>query len=145
MLYHSDNISAALSEIRKVLRPNGSFYATTSGLDHLIELKEMVCEFDSRIQFPLNGENRKFCLENGESVLNRYFNTVQCLRFHNSLRIDDIDYLYQFILSFKDDRNYNVNPIIENPSKFKTYLNSKTKGGCIEVTKSNCIFISSNI
>ena len=145
MLYHSNNIGEVLNQISNVMKNDGQFFATTSGLDHLIELKEIVCEFDSRILFPLNGENKKFCLENGESILNPFFKNVECVKFDNLLRITDIDYFYEFIASFKDDRIHNIAPIIENQNDFKGFLQSKMRRGYVEITKSNCMFISSNV
>ncbi|MCL2475747.1 class I SAM-dependent methyltransferase [Candidatus Bathycorpusculum sp.] len=144
MLYHSDNVEAALSEVVRVLKPEGYFYATTSGLDHLQELKELVLEFDSDVVFPLNGANKKFCLENGETILQPFFKNIECVKYINSLRINNADYLYEFITSFKKDKNYNIKPIIENPTTFLNYLKSKIKNTYIEVTKSSCLFINSN-
>ena len=141
MLYHSDNIKVALSQVSKVLKPDGYFFATTSGLDHLKELKEIVLEFDSHSIFPLNGENKKFCLENGEGVLRPFFKNIKCVKFDNSLRINDIDYLYEFIASFKKDKDYNIKSIMENQSDFRRFLELKMKDGYIEITKSNCMFI----
>ena len=106
MLYHSDNIEAALTQVVRVLKPEGYFYATTSGLDHLRELKELVLEFDSDVVFPLNGANKKFCLENGESILQPFFKNIKCIKYINSLRIDNANYLYEFIAAFKEDKNY---------------------------------------
>jgi len=144
MLYHSDNVEAALTQVVRVLKPEGYFYATTSGLDHLQELKELVTEFDSDVVFPLNGANKKFCLENGETILQPFFKNIKCIKYANSLRINNADYLYEFITAFKEDKNYNIKPITENPTSFLNYLKSKIKNTYIEVTKSSGIFITSN-
>jgi Methylase involved in ubiquinone/menaquinone biosynthesis len=42
MLFHVEDRPRALSEIARVLRPGGTFRATTIGLDHLRELREIV-------------------------------------------------------------------------------------------------------
>jgi len=143
MLYHCDYIDTALQQISRVLKKGGCFYTTTSGLDHLSELKELVMEFDPDIVFPLNGENRKFCLENGHGILSPYFNDIKCIVFDNALKIDDIDFLHSFILTFRDDKTHNITPIVDNPDGFKRFLASKMRAGYIEITKSNCIFIAS--
>jgi len=144
MLYHSDNIEASLTQVVRVLKPDGYFYATTSGLDHLQELKELVLDFDSDVVFPLNGANKKFCLENGESILQPFFKNIKYIKYINSLRIDNANYLYEFITAFKEDKNYNIKPIIENSTTFLNYLKSKIKNTYFEVTKSSCMFIMSN-
>jgi ubiquinone/menaquinone biosynthesis C-methylase UbiE len=42
MLFHVENRPRALGELARVLRPGGAFRATTIGLDHLRELREIV-------------------------------------------------------------------------------------------------------
>jgi ubiquinone/menaquinone biosynthesis C-methylase UbiE len=42
MLFHIEDRTRALGELARVLRPGGTFRATTIGLDHLRELRELV-------------------------------------------------------------------------------------------------------
>jgi len=42
MLYHMDNLVKVLSEIRRVLTPEGVLYASTIGQDHFKELKALL-------------------------------------------------------------------------------------------------------
>ncbi len=46
MLYRVTDLDRTLSEIRRVLMPGGSFYSTTNGPDHLIELSDLFVRFD---------------------------------------------------------------------------------------------------
>ena len=144
MLYHSQNLDLALDQVGRALKKSGEFYATTSGLDHLAELKEMVIDYDDRCVFPLNGENKKFCKENGKAILSGHFDDVRCIDFENALIIDDFDFLINFVLTFADDENFNIRPISENLDGFRRYLNLKYCEGQIKVTKSNCMFIARN-
>ncbi len=142
MLYHSSNLDVAIQQVKKSLVPGGAFYCTTSGLDHLVELKNLVLAYDSRCIFPLNGENTKFCRENGKVILSQYFKNVVMQDFENSLIITDYDFLINFILTFQTDPRFYIDPILNEKNEFKKYLELTFKTGQIKVTKSNCIFVA---
>lgn len=44
MLYHVPDRARALAELRRVLRPEGRFYASTNGVEHLREIKALLAE-----------------------------------------------------------------------------------------------------
>ena len=68
MLYHVRDLERALNEVRRVLRPGGTFVAVTNGNDHLADL---------RIQAGRKREITQFSSETGESVLRRRFADVR--------------------------------------------------------------------
>ncbi|MCW2832233.1 MAG: hypothetical protein JWN68_186 [Nocardioides sp.] len=68
MLYHVRDLERALNEVRRVLRPGGTFVAVTNGNDHLAEL---------RIEAGKTREITQFSSETGESVLRRRFADVR--------------------------------------------------------------------
>ena len=68
MLYHVRDLERALNEVRRVLRPGGTFVAVTNGNDHLAEL---------RIEAGKSREITQFSSETGESVLRRRFADVR--------------------------------------------------------------------
>lgn len=68
MLYHVRDLERALNEVRRVLRPGGTFVAVTNGSDHLAEL---------RIAAGGKREITQFSSETGESVLRRRFADVR--------------------------------------------------------------------
>jgi ubiquinone/menaquinone biosynthesis C-methylase UbiE len=51
MLYHIPDLDKALSEISRVLKTSGIFYAATFGLDYMKELTELVSHYDNDIPF----------------------------------------------------------------------------------------------
>lgn len=70
MLYHVENLDAALREVRRVLAPEGTFVAATNGEQHVIGLFEMSGTPQPALSFTR---------ENGEEILRRHFEHVERL------------------------------------------------------------------
>ncbi len=68
MLYHVRDLERALNQVRRVLRPGGTFVAVTNGNDHLADL---------RVEAGGKPEVTQFSSETGESVLRRRFGDVR--------------------------------------------------------------------
>lgn len=68
MLYHVRDLERALNEVRRVLKPGGTFVAVTNGNDHLAEL---------RIEAGGKRDITQFSSETGEYVLGRRFADVR--------------------------------------------------------------------
>ena len=68
MLYHVRDLERALNEVRRVLKPGGTFVAVTNGNDHLAEL---------RIEAGGKPDVTQFSSETGEYVLGRRFADVR--------------------------------------------------------------------
>jgi len=76
VLYHVPDRTKALSEIRRVLRPGGRFYASTVGRSHLRELYELVRRFDPSVDPWGAYLPGSFLLENGLDQLSQWFSRV---------------------------------------------------------------------
>lgn len=99
MLYHVPDRSKALSEIRRVLKPGGRFYASTIGRAHLRELYALMERFDPDLVPWREKPPESFLLENGLEQLGRWFSKVTCHRYKDGLVITDAEPLVAYILS----------------------------------------------
>ena len=122
MLYHVPNIHKALAEIARVLKPTGTFYATTIGNDNMKEMNDLLHAFDARIDFAQGAITQAFSLQTGGEKLSRHFQSVQLSRYADSLHITQPQPLIDYILSSQGFGN--VNEIIsgENVARFTHFV-----------------------
>jgi len=99
MLYHVPDRPQALHEIRRVLRPRGRLYATTVGLGHLRELRELILCVAPKVNPDSLAEVNPFTLESGGEQLDPYFAHVTMKRYEDNLRVTAAEPLVAYILS----------------------------------------------
>ncbi|HEY0071263.1 MAG TPA: class I SAM-dependent methyltransferase [Chloroflexia bacterium] len=108
MLYHVPDRAKALSEMRRVLKPEGKAYIATLGRTHMYEMFELLNRFDpeaaARLPFgpasPEAGEYRLgFVLENGGEEIARHFSRVELLQYEDSLEVTEAGPLVDYVLS----------------------------------------------
>ncbi len=94
MLYHVPDLHRGLSEVRRVLKPGGTFYCATFG-QHGIN--EYVCNLLRDLQVTASLSD-SFTLQNGAASLSAHFDSVIQLDREDGLAITDIgdfaDYIY---------------------------------------------------
>ncbi|NFE95138.1 MerR family transcriptional regulator [Clostridium botulinum] len=88
MLYFVTDIEKALSEIKRVLKPNGIFYVTTNSCNSMIELNKLAEKFDPNLDINNNGLSSRFDLENGEKMLKKYFNNIESEILEGKIIVD---------------------------------------------------------
>jgi ubiquinone/menaquinone biosynthesis C-methylase UbiE len=99
VLYHVPDIERALSEIGRVLRNGGRFYATTVGQSHLRELYELVSRFAGDNEMWVGGLPESFALENGSELLSRWFSEVVMMRYEDELVVTEVEPLVVYVRS----------------------------------------------
>ena len=97
MLYHVPDLPKALNEVRRVMQSGAVFYATTVGSEHLIELFELISDYDPTGQHERFSPS--FTLENGPAQLLDYFINIQRLDYKDHLVVDEPEPLVRYILS----------------------------------------------
>ncbi|HEX7737291.1 MAG TPA: class I SAM-dependent methyltransferase [Ktedonobacteraceae bacterium] len=95
MLYHVPDRVRAFSEIRRVLKPDGFFYAATVTEMALVELSALMRGAD----IPPWGDVVSFSLENGACQLAPWFSRIERQRLENTVVIKEAEPLVAFIRS----------------------------------------------
>ena len=138
VLFYLNDLDAGLKEISRVLKPGGIFYCSTYGKEHMKEITQIVQDFDSRVTLSNHSLYDIFGLENGKSILKKYFSNVQRLDYEDALVITEVKPLIDYIMSCHGNQNEILGPRL---NEFKEYIESilKEKGN-IKVTKQAGLF-----
>jgi SAM-dependent methyltransferase len=100
MLYHVPDLPRAFAEIRRVLRPRGSFFAATNGLRHMGEAREFAAQAGLIAPDTVDaGDAAAFSLENGASLLAPWFAESTLRRYDDALLITECEPLLAYIQS----------------------------------------------
>lgn len=139
VLFYLNDLNQGLKEIDRVLKPNGVFYCSTYGKEHMKEINEIVQNFDSRINLSNHSLYNIFGLENGEEILKHYFSNVERMDYQDSLEITESKPLIDYIMSCHGNQNEILGPRL---SEFKEYIEELLqKDGKIVVTKQAGLFV----
>ena len=98
MLYHVPDRAKAIAEVRRVLKPEGHFYAATNGESHLRELDMPGTRLVAGVEL-YNGENLSFTLEHGAEELGRQFAHVDLHLMEGNLVVTEVEPVIAFIRS----------------------------------------------
>ena len=134
MLYHVPDLPRALSEIRRVLRPEGHLYATTIGLSHMAELREVPRKLG--IATPIGGDQivAHFNLDNGAGELERWLAEVEVERRNGVLVVTEATPLVEYVMSFTRLSD-------EEAVKLRAYFNREIQlKGAFRITTETGIF-----
>ncbi len=130
MLYHVPDLDQALSEIHRVLRPNGHLYAATNGAAHLRELGGLIQRFDPRLP-AMDEVNRPFDLGTGREHLARWFVDVQVDRYEDVLVVTEAEPLVAYVFSMFGP--YAPSP--ERRTEFAEFVGHRLASRPIRITK----------
>jgi len=139
VMFYAKNVEKAVAEISRVLKPDGCFYCTTYGRQHMKAIEEIAKNFDSRISLSDINLYELFGLENGTSLLEKHFDSVTAVIHDDRLEITDISPLYKYIMSCHGNQ---AEIILEKKDKFQKYLKAiMRRQKVIMVDKQAGIFI----
>lgn len=137
MLYHVPDIRKGLSEIRRVLKTDGTFYCATYGEHGIMEYVSGLLQ-EYHVESKLN---KNFTLQNGKEILNHQFNHVVRLNYEDALEVTDIGDLIDYIYSLTSMSNIGT----MERSKIEDVLKSHMVNGILFVPKEYGMFVCRDI
>jgi SAM-dependent methyltransferase len=138
MLYHVPDRAKALSEIRRVLKPGGRFYAVTNGEKHMQELYQLLKKFNPTLPDP-RGDlySLQFGLQNGGDQISPWFETITLYRYEDGLVITEVGPLVAYVLSTSAGKDSIGGKVAE----FTQFLEDELAAqGAIHITKETGMF-----
>ena len=139
VLFYLKNPDHALEEVKRVLKPSGTFYCTTYGREHMKEISQLVKEFDSRIALSEVSLYDIFGLENGQEILSRHFEQVELVPYEDHLEVTEAGPLMEYILSCHGNQHEYLG---ERYQEFRKFLEKKIqKKGYVTITKQAGAFV----
>ena len=143
MLYHVQNRDLAISEIARILKVDGTFHATTNSDYNMRGLKDLILNFDSRIDFGTFSVTKEFGLENGAEQLSKHFDSVEKVVYEDSLHLTEAKPLVNYILSLEGHINIHEIMTESRIKKFYSYLEDIiSRDGSIDISKTSGMFIA---
>lgn len=132
MLYHVPDRAKAISELHRVLKSGGLLLAATNGENHMVELAELVQQFDPKYMSTRGGES--FGLENGARQLEEFFSDVELFPFDSNLIVTEVEPIVAYVLSS------NLPTIHEKRQSFTRECERVLEKGPFHITKTPGLF-----
>ena len=140
VLFYCNDVNKALSEIKRVLKPSGSFFCSTYGSNHMKEITQLVQKFNEHILLSNGNLYDKFGLQSGLPILQSHFSDVSLKHYEDEIIIDDSDPLIDYILSCHGNQNQFLS---NNYHDFKKFVNLELQKP-FHITKEAGVFICLN-
>lgn len=133
MLYHVQDINRGLEEVTRVLKYDGNFYCTTYGENGIIGYITKLLE-----RFGVEEKtNKSFTLQNGETLLKKYFSSVHRIDYKDSLAVTNIEDLLDYIYSLSS-----MTGVEElKRDSLKMFLTNQMKDGVLHIPKEYGMFV----
>lgn len=138
MLFYCENIEQVCKEVRRVLKPDGRLVCGTYGQEHMKEISNLVRQFDDRITLSAEKLYENFGKENGRTILEPFFSSVEWLQFEDELIVMDFEPLVSYVLSCHGNQGQYIP---DRYSEFRGYVKKLTKNG-LHITKDAGVFIA---
>lgn len=139
MLYHVPDLSKALSEVHRVLKKGGVFYASTNSSKGMPEyLHNALKDFNPDLD-AFQSNTYSFSLEGGTDLLKQFFTSVKLLERADSLKITETQDLINWIES-----TISITQVPKDATTglYDYFENIRLSEGSINIPKRAGVFIS---
>ncbi|MEG2289295.1 MAG: class I SAM-dependent methyltransferase [Clostridium sp.] len=138
MLYHVPDLDKALSEIQRVLKADGTFYATTNGNCGMrLYLREALKRLNPKLD--TFKSELTFATQNGAQLLSEYFEEVKLVDYEDSLKVTETQDLVDWVKSTITMASYTENDL---DGLFEFFEEIRIRDGAINIPKEMGMFIS---
>ncbi|MBO4325616.1 MAG: class I SAM-dependent methyltransferase [Lachnospiraceae bacterium] len=135
MLYHVPDLKKGLSEVRRVLKKDGTFYCATYGEHGIVEyLAALLGRYGVEDKI-----NKVFTLQNGAEILGEFFDKVEKREYIDSLAVTDVDDMVEYIYSLSSMTTLSEVPKAEIRDILIKHMND----GVLTVPKEYGMFLAS--
>lgn len=134
MLYHVPDPGKGLREVRRVLKPDGTFYCATYGENGIMAY---ICSLFADLRFQQQA-NHQFTLQNGKEKLRSVFSDVRKCLYEDSLEVTDAGDMADYIFSLAGMTELQKLPREEVQSVLEKNMTS----GVLHVPKEYGMFIA---
>ena len=146
MLYHVPDLALGLSELHRVLKPNGRLIAATNGLNHMVELPTLIPDSLKKLSGStlVRGESIQlpFRLENGRSLLDPYFGTIDLHLYKDGLHITEVEPLLAYAFSMiRPGKDVVETVVAELREEWSAKMAAE---GAIDISKHSGVFVATN-
>ena len=138
VLFYCDPVEKVPEQVQRVLKKDGVFLASTYGKHHMMEITELVQEFNEEIVLSARSLQDVFGLENGKEVLSAYFSHVEERDYKDSIYLKEADPLIAYIVSCHGNQN---RLLLDRYREFKEFVEKKVQDG-FTITKQAGVFVS---
>jgi DNA-binding transcriptional MerR regulator/precorrin-6B methylase 2 len=137
LLFYIKDRQQVLLEVKRVLKPGGTFVCSTYGKDHMKEITQLVQDFDADIVLSEKNLYEEFGLENGKEELLMVFPEVEEKRYEDELVVDKAEPIVDYILSCHGNQHEHLS---RRYLEFKEFVRQRLEKGPFHITKMAGIF-----
>jgi ubiquinone/menaquinone biosynthesis C-methylase UbiE len=138
-LYLALDLKKVLSEISRVMKDGGVFYSTTSSIENMASLRELIGNPDDTI-WPNSVVTSAFGAETGIEILSNYFPYTDRRYYENELQINDFVPIINYFMSVRDERVHQI--VKQSMNRIRDSFETEIgKYGYFKVKTKACLFI----